>query len=272
MSEPRKIVQEISGFYPLFEALLGFYKDEITPAVFGVAWRYCQMEDGVCRASLRTIAGILNISEATAMRRMETLCNDGYLIDTTPDARNIPHIYVDAGKVIMKSALGAVETVSHRNRSKSTVSHRNASVSQGNTTVSQSQLIKDSIKDSIKESDDEETKAIEARTQTIKGLYEQNIGAATPLLMSMFRNAAITFPAEWYQPAFEATVKSAKHRSWSFTEAVLQGWKDHGFGWKPGNLARSNGTKSAQPAPPADDNFMAELAADRAALRAEVRR
>lgn len=150
MSDTREIIQEVSGFYPLFEELLKQYDDLITPAVFGVAWRYCQMKDGVCRASLRTIADILNISEATVMRRLEALCNDGYLIDTTPDARNTPHVYADAGRVIMKSHLGVVETVSHRNTTKS-ASRRNTTVSQGNETVSESQLIKDSIKDSNKE-------------------------------------------------------------------------------------------------------------------------
>jgi hypothetical protein len=147
MSDPREVIQEVSGFYPMFEQLLKQYNDPITPAVFGVAWRYCQMKDGVCKASLRKIADILNVSEATVMRRLEALCNDGYLIDTTPDARNIPHIYADAGRVIMKSALGVVETVSHRNTTES-VSRRNKTVSQGNATVSESQLIKDSKKDS----------------------------------------------------------------------------------------------------------------------------
>lgn len=150
----REIVQEVSGFYPLFEELLKQYDDLITPAVFGVAWRYCQMKDGVCKASLRTIADILNISEATVMRRLEVLCEDGYLIDTTLDARNVPHVYADAGRVIMKSHLGVVETVSHRNTTESvqkSVSGRNNGVSQGNETVSGSQLIKESIKDSNKE-------------------------------------------------------------------------------------------------------------------------
>jgi hypothetical protein len=151
MSDPREIIQEVSGFYPLFEELLKQYDDLITPAVFGVAWRYCQMKDGVCKASLRKMADILNVSEATVMRRLEVLCNDGYLIDTTPDARNTPHVYADAGRVIMKSHLGVVETVSHRNTTENvqkSVSHRNKTVSQGNATVSGSQLIKESKKDS----------------------------------------------------------------------------------------------------------------------------
>ena len=139
--DPRQIIQEISGFYPLFEALVSSYNDLITPAVFGVVWRFCQMPDGVCRASLRKIAGILNVDEVTVMRRLKTLCDDGYLIDTTPDLRNSPHVYVDAGRVVMKNSLGvSSETVSHRSKS---VSHRNA-------TVSKSQLIKDTNKESNK--------------------------------------------------------------------------------------------------------------------------
>jgi DNA-binding Lrp family transcriptional regulator len=231
--EPRKIVQEISGFYPMFEVLLKRYNDVITPAVFGVAWRYCQMPDGVCKASLRTIAGILNISEATVMRRMDDLCTDGYLIDITPDLRNVPHTYVDAGLVVMKSSLGVVETVSHRNR---TVSQRKA-------TVSGSQLIKDSNKESNKHN--EEDAKLAAQIETVKTLYEQNIGAATPLLMQLIRNAVLTYPFDWFVPAFETTVKSAKHRSWAFTETVLQGWKDHGYGWKPQDEKQSKGKSNA---------------------------
>jgi DNA-binding Lrp family transcriptional regulator len=140
--EPRKIIQEISGFYPLFEVLLDRYGDPITPAVFGVAWRFCQMEDGVCKASLRTIAAILNVSEATVMRRLEILCGDGYLIDLTPDLKNRPHVYSDSGQVVMKSALGA---------SSKTVSQRKVTVSGRKATVSQSQLNKDLNKDSNKE-------------------------------------------------------------------------------------------------------------------------
>ncbi len=135
----REIVQEVSGFVPVFEALLEKYADHITALVFGRRWQYCRMEDGVCRASLETIANDLKVSKATVMRHTDLLVADGYLIDLTPDLRNVPHSYADAGKIIMKSQLTA------------TVSQRNSSVSQRNATVSESHLIKDLNKDSNKE-------------------------------------------------------------------------------------------------------------------------
>jgi hypothetical protein len=139
LTKPKQIIQEVSGFVPVFEALLGKYNDHITALVFGRRWQYCRMEDGVCKASLETIAKDLKLSKATIMRHTDLLVKDGYLIDLTPDARNVPHIYADTGRVIMKSQLTA------------TVSERNTRVSQRNATVSESHLIKDSIKDPIKE-------------------------------------------------------------------------------------------------------------------------
>lgn len=219
----REIVQEVSGFYPLFEELLKNYDDLITPAVFGVAWRYCQMKDGVCKASLRTIADILNISEATVMRRMEILCNDGYLIDTTPDARNVPHVYADAGRVVMKSHLGVVETVSHRNSTQTarkTVSPRNESVSQGNATVSGSQLIKDSNKESNKEKEEE-------GRNPLFSFYENKIGAITPLMADAIEKAEKVYTPKWVADAIElASQNGARH--WNYCEKVLDRWKREG--------------------------------------------
>ena len=66
--------------------------------VYGVVWRYCQMEDRVCRASLETIASRVGISRKTVERHINTLCAAGYLEDRTPDARNKPHTYADTGR------------------------------------------------------------------------------------------------------------------------------------------------------------------------------
>lgn len=94
-------------------------------------------------------------------------------------------------------------------------------------------LVKPSIhpKPSI---NDEESIAIESRTQTLKTLYEQNVGPITPLAMQFLRNAAIDYPdATWYEPAFSVMVGNADHRSWNYVDTVLQNWKEHYFGWKP---------------------------------------
>lgn len=138
LEAPKQIIQEVSGFTPLFDAVVQQYKDETRAAVHGAMWRFCQMEDGVCRASLSTIAEMLGISPATVMRHAEALCRDGYFTDLTPDLKNRPHVYADAGRVVMKSKLNA-----H-------VSQRNTGISQRNAGISESQLSKVLNKDSNK--------------------------------------------------------------------------------------------------------------------------
>lgn len=112
VSEPRQIVTEVSGFIPVFEVVLRHYKDYMTALVFGRMWQYCNMRDGVCKASLERIGRDLEVSGVTVMRHAEKLVADGYLIDTTPERRNAPHEYVDGRRVEMKSSLTAGMTES----------------------------------------------------------------------------------------------------------------------------------------------------------------
>lgn len=88
---------QVEGFTPVIDVLareVGL----VTAVVYGVVWRYCQMKDGVCHASIETVAGHIDISPKTARRHIKTLCEHGYLKDTTPNVRNKPHIYADTGK------------------------------------------------------------------------------------------------------------------------------------------------------------------------------
>jgi DnaD/phage-associated family protein len=58
-------------------------------------------------------------------------------------------------------------------------------------------------------------------------LYEQNIGALTPLLADMLREAEKEYPPSWFQEAFEIAV--AKNvRNWKYIEAILKRWKEKG--------------------------------------------
>ena len=58
-------------------------------------------------------------------------------------------------------------------------------------------------------------------------LYEQNIGALTPLIADMLREAQKEYPSAWFEEAFEiAVAKNARH--WRFVEAVLKRWKEKG--------------------------------------------
>jgi hypothetical protein len=99
----RTVLTEVQGWIPLIDHLVQKY-DLITAAVFGRVWRYSQMWNGVCRASLPTIAGDLNLSRYTVRKAIIRLCEDGYLIDLTPQNNSgRVHIYRDTGKVAIAS-------------------------------------------------------------------------------------------------------------------------------------------------------------------------
>ena len=96
MSE-RAFLAETKGFTPVIDALaqeVGF----MTAAVYGVAWRFCQMDDGVCRASWERMAEMLGVCRQTIGQHLAKLAECGYLEDTTPGLRNRPHIYRDTGR------------------------------------------------------------------------------------------------------------------------------------------------------------------------------
>jgi len=92
-----KFLSEVKGFTPVIDVLakeLG-----LMPAlVYGRVWRFCQMKDKVCTASLETLAKPLGVSRKTVERHIKKLCQMGYLEDRTPDRKHRPHIYADIGK------------------------------------------------------------------------------------------------------------------------------------------------------------------------------
>jgi hypothetical protein len=98
MTENGNFLSQVAGFTPVIDALareVGL----VTAAVYGVVWRYCQMKDGVCSASLETIAEHVGLDRKTAERHVKKLCQKGYLKDLTPGTRNKSHVYVDTGRV-----------------------------------------------------------------------------------------------------------------------------------------------------------------------------
>ena len=88
----------------------------------------------------------------------------------------------------------------------------------------------------LKEDNDEEK--IAAKLRMLSHLYETTIGAITPLMADLLRNAAIDYPEEWFEPAFEVAVKNNVRR-WIYVETILDGWKRNGFGWKPASASPS---------------------------------
>jgi len=56
-------------------------------------------------------------------------------------------------------------------------------------------------------------------------LYEENIGALTPLLADMLLEAEREYPAAWFEEAFEIAV-SRNVRNWKYIEAILKRRKE----------------------------------------------
>ncbi len=58
-------------------------------------------------------------------------------------------------------------------------------------------------------------------------LYEQNIGALTPLLVDELRDAEEEFPEHWIEDAIRAAVEN-NARSWRYVRAILERWDVEG--------------------------------------------
>lgn len=58
-------------------------------------------------------------------------------------------------------------------------------------------------------------------------LYEQNIGALTPLIADMLKDAENEYSAEWIEEAISEALKR-NIRNWKYVEAILKGWKERG--------------------------------------------
>lgn len=132
----KTILAKVGGFTPIIDKVA---KDTclMSAVVFGRMWRYSQMKDAVCKASLKNIAEELNISPATVMRHTKKLCAAGYLKDLTPGLRNRPHVYVDTGKAGRQRAIVKNNDVAE---SKSGVAESQSGVAESNVGVAESQL------------------------------------------------------------------------------------------------------------------------------------
>ena len=60
-------------------------------------------------------------------------------------------------------------------------------------------------------------------------LYEQNIGALTPLIADELRDAERNFPADWVKEAISLAVAN-NARSWRYVLAILERWQREGKG------------------------------------------
>lgn len=214
MNGDRSIETLVSGFTPVFDAMVEVYQDKIRALVFGAVWRYCQLEDGVCKASLETIGKMIGVDKATVQRHVVVLCEDGYLRDLTPGLRHRPHVYAETGKIVMRSKIEGVAVRKPR------VAQSKPTVADSNASVAESTLSKDFNKLN------EETTTTTAKPNNFR-LYESNIGPLTPMISDALKDAEKTYSPEWVERAILEAAKS-NVRNMKYIEGILQGYAKRG--------------------------------------------
>ena len=144
-NDVKTFLTRVQGFTPVIDALA----QELSTfhaLVYGVVWRFCQMDDEVCTASTETLARMIGISRRTVWRYLKDLCEQGYLRDLTPDRRNVPHVYQDTGKAkilgLVEGVVEEDETVAERHSAGEvegeTVAQGHSSDNDGDQTVAES--------------------------------------------------------------------------------------------------------------------------------------
>lgn len=78
-------------FTPLFDELVeqGFSLAE--RAIYGQIWRYSQLSEGRCTATLETLAKNIGVSKKTVVRALASLKEHGLVVDLTPEIKNHNH-------------------------------------------------------------------------------------------------------------------------------------------------------------------------------------
>ncbi len=207
---PKGVVAAVSGFTPCPDILVEKYS-HTTALVWGKIWRYCQMKDGVCRASIQRLANELGLSDVTLEKHIKLLEKDGYVKDLTPDVRHKPHEYEDTGKLRLKISVFMDEDETEKAGTKKFGSRY------------------------------QETLLKEATTNSSFALYESNIGPLTPMIADALQDAEKTYPPDWIKDAIALAVENNK-RNWRYCETILKRWqaggKDDGRG-KPQAVTRS---------------------------------
>ena len=199
----KTILAQVDGFTPLIDGVV-MEVGLITAAVFGKAWRYCQMSDGVCRAAQERIANELGISRITVNAHMAKLVEAGFLQDTTPYLIGLPHVYRDTGKANLSiSFTGGCQN----------------SLQGGVKNFDTKKEVKKEVKNT--------TTTTATNSNNAYTLYEQNIGPLTPHISQTLTHLMSDFSEAWLCRAITDAAES-NVRKISYIRGVLEGYKERG--------------------------------------------
>ena len=84
-------------------------------------------------------------------------------------------------------------------------------------------------------------------------LYEQNIGALTPMLAEELRDAEAQYPVQWIEEAIQIAVTN-NARSWRYVRRILENWRIQGK--DSGNSRRDSHSQRTQQIPDELDDII----------------
>ena len=228
--ENKTVLADVGGFTPVIDSIveeLGF----ICANVFGVIWRYCQMSDGMCKASQSRIAEKLGLSVSTVKRCAEKLVEAGYLRSIVKKGVGVE--YYDTGLAGLRIQVSGYNHHDIKNnQALSEPAHRELpSQLTGSYQASSQGATKKDIKIDIQ---DTATAAVNAEpnenleTAKVFKAYEQEIGMLTAFTREEVLDAIEHYPHDWI---IEAIKEAAKNnvRKWSYARAILESWKVNGY-------------------------------------------
>lgn len=196
---PRIIYGSVSKFTPCPDVLIEKY-GHTASIIWGKIWRYCQMTDGVCNASILRLARELNITDDTVAKHIKSLEEGGYILDLTPTLRHAPHTYTDTGKLVLRVNIFMEETPEVGTEKIGTGYRKNR------------------LKESTTSRREE---------NNIFTAYEENIGLITPMISDELKEAEKEYPESWIIDGISLAVKNNK-RNWRYVETILKRWKTDG--------------------------------------------
>lgn len=197
----KTILAQVEGWTPVIDSVVQDV-GPTTALVFGKAWRYCQMSDGVCKASQDRIADELGMSRQTINAHFAKLVEAEYLRDLTPNLAGLPHQYADTGK----AGLSIFLTATSQKILQPPVKNFDTKI------LSKKQTRNDEPDASLAE---------------ISKVYQSEIGLITPMIADELREASTAYPLQWILDAIRESARQNK-RGWKYILAILTRWKAQG--------------------------------------------
>jgi len=241
-------------FTPIIEPLAR-ERGLVTAAVFGIVQRHCQRDDGVCSASLETMAEMIGTDRTTILRHIKKLCEDGYLKDLTPDLRNSPHIYEDTGKVDLMAQIdnASDNSVAIRNSSNNASDNSVAYSNSSMQTVAHSNTLGDASDNSVAESHLKKDSSTTTKTEGLKQIgdlckeyfFDPAIDPyRTDLIETITKYSAVK--VLWaIQTALSPDRQNGKAKSWGYVLGILE--KDERRLKNQGSLRSRPGSRDRSP-------------------------